>query len=462
MTNSNLRNVVTNSNLRNLPSVDRLVQDARLRALADDYSRAAVVQLVRERLDDARSAALQGGAVASADALVEEVLAGARAWWSPWPERVVNATGVILHTNLGRAPLSRAASAAAAQAAIGYSNLEFDLETGMRGSRQARIGDLIARVSGAEAGIAVNNNASAALLALSALASGGEAIVSRGEAVEIGGGFRVPDVMQQSGAHLVEVGTTNRTYVRDYEAAITERTAVILKVHQSNFSISGFTHSVDLPELVELGKSAGLPVLNDLGSGCLVDTALYGLEHEPTVQESVGVGAALTMFSGDKLLGGPQAGLIAGASDYVRRVASHPLARAVRMDKLGLAALGATLTCYVREQADTELPVWRAISSPASEVKARAVAWRDAIGQGDVVKARSAIGGGSLPGQTLPSYALSISPPAGADAFTARLRQARAPVAARIEDGRVCLDPRAVGEDEDGYVLDALRSALGG
>ena len=396
----------------------------------------------------------------SNDAIAGEVVARARNAWSNWPVRLINATGVVIHTNLGRAPLSRAAISAAVEAAAGYSDLEFDLESGKRGSRQAKIGQLLSDVSGGEAGIAVNNNASAVLLVLSALAAGDEVIISRGEAVEIGGGFRVPDVMRQSGAELVEVGTTNRTYVRDYEAAITERTAAILKVHPSNFHVSGFTHAADLAELVELGNSHGIAVLHDLGSGCLLDTETYGIAHEPTVQESVDAGTHVTMFSGDKLLGGPQAGLIVGAADHVRRIASHPMARAVRMDKIDLAALGATLISYIRGNAENELPIWQAISMPLSKIEARARSWQSAVGTGEIIDVRSAIGGGSLPGQTLPSRALAITPPHGSDAFAAALRRAGPPVIARIEDEQVVLDPRTVAEDEDEQVIAALKSCL--
>ena len=270
---------MNNTSLRDLPSVESVLRHARLSAISTQYSHSSVVHLVRETLDDARTAALNGAPVPSADAIAGEVVERARTAWSNWPVRLINATGVVIHTNLGRAPLSRAALNAAMEAAAGYSDLEFDLESGKRGSRQAKIGQLLTDVTGAEAGIAVNNNASAVLLVLSALAAGREVIISRGEAVEIGGGFRVPDVMRQSGAELVEVGTTNRTYVRDYEAAITEQTAAILKVHPSNFHVSGFTHDADLAELVALGNSHGIAVLHDLGSGCLLDTE--HLRHRP-------------------------------------------------------------------------------------------------------------------------------------------------------------------------------------
>ena len=452
---------MNNTSLRDLPSVETVLRHARLSALSDQYSHSSVVRLVRETLDDARIAALNGAAAPTAGTIAGEVVQRARKAWSNWPVRLINATGVVIHTNLGRAPLSRAAISAAVEAAAGYSDLEFDLESGKRGSRQAKIGQLLTDVTGGEAGIAVNNNASAVLLLLSAVAAGREVSISRGEAVEIGGGFRVPDVMRQSGAELVEVGTTNRTYVRDYEAAITERTAAILKVHPSNFHVSGFTHAADLTDLVAVANSKGIAVLHDLGSGCLLDTETYGIAHEPTVQESVDAGTHVTMFSGDKLLGGPQAGLVVGSADHVRRISSHPMARAVRMDKIDLAALGATLVSYIRGNAENELPIWQAISMPLSKIDGRARNWRSAIGTGEVIDVRSAIGGGSLPGQTLPSRALAIKPPQGPDELTAALRRANPPVIARIEDEQVILDPRTVAEDEDQKVITALKSCLG-
>jgi L-seryl-tRNA(Ser) seleniumtransferase len=366
----------------------------------------------------------------------------------------------VLHTNLGRAPLSRPAVQAASHAAEGYSDLELDLATGKRGSRQAHIGELLAQVSGAETGMAVNNNASGVLLALSGLAAGREVIVSRGEAVEIGGGFRVPDVMRQSGAVLVEVGTTNRTYARDYEAAITERTAAILKVHPSNFSLTGFTHSPELAELTETGRRHGVPVLHDLGSGCLLDTSQYGMLHEPTAQDSVRAGANLIMFSGDKLLGGPQAGVIIGDASLVKKAASHPLARAVRIDKMTLAALAATLMSYLKGAAESEVPVWQMISAPLDSLERRCQEWRRAAGLGEVRRSESAIGGGSLPGQTMPTFVLAFPKPTGGpDEFCSRLRRAATPVVARIQDEDVLLDPRTVLEGEDPMVVEAARLA---
>ena len=348
--------------------------------------------------------------------------------------------------------------------AQGYSDLELDLGTGRRGSRQAHISELVARATGAEAALVVNNNASAVMLGLAAIASGKEVIVSRGEAVEIGGGFRVPDVLRQSGATLVEVGTTNRTYGRDYEAAITEETGALLAVHASNFRVMGFTHAPEMRELVEIGARRGVSVLHDLGSGCLLDSLRFGLMHEPMPQESVRAGVGLSFFSGDKLLGGPQAGIIAGDKALVDAVSRHPLARAMRIDKLSMAALAATLEHYIRDEALDKVPIWRMIGMPADEVKARARVWAEKIGErASPVKAQSTIGGGSLPGETLPTWALAIKcdgVDGGAEVIARRLREAENPVLGRIEDGRVLLDARTVLPDEDDALLRAVQSAV--
>ena len=451
------------SKLRDLPSVDAVLRDERVRSLSGDLSPRAVTDLVRESLGRARAAASAGADVPTAEEVAREVLAAASAW-RRWPAAVINATGVVLHTNLGRAPLSRAAVEAAAAAAGAYGDLEFDLATGARGSRQAVPAQVLRRATGAEAALIVNNNASAVLLGLAALAAGREVITSRGEAVEIGGGFRIPDVLAASGAELVEVGTTNRTYVRDYEQAIGESTGAILAVHASNFRTVGFTHAPRVAELADLGARHDVAVLHDLGSGCLLDTAAYGLAHEPTPQESLAAGVDLAFFSADKLLGGPQAGLIVGSREAVGRLARHPLARAVRADKMSLAALGATLLHYLRGEAEREVPVWRMISAPADEIEARARRWATAAGPAARVEpARSAIGGGSLPGETLPSWSVSIDPgEAGADALAARLRGLSPPVIGRIEGGRVLLDPRTVLTEQDAALEAGLGAALAG
>ncbi|MFW6174416.1 MAG: L-seryl-tRNA(Sec) selenium transferase [Chloroflexota bacterium] len=450
------------SEFRALPSVEKILSVPAVGVLAGSYSRHAVAELTRRELERAREGIRSGGRAPDLQDIVNSVLERAQNEWRPWPRPVVNATGVVIHTNLGRAALSESAIAAVERAARGYSDLEFDIASGGRGSRQTHISRLLSEVTGAEAGIAFNNNAAAVLIGLTAVAAGRKVIVSRGEAVEIGGGFRIPDVLRQSGAELVEVGATNRTYPRDYEAAIDERAGALLKVHTSNFRVTGFTHDVSVAELADIGKRRGLPVLNDLGSGCLLDTTQYGLSPEPTVQDSVNFGADLSFFSGDKLIGGPQAGIVVGKSEWVSKLARHPLARAARMDKMGLAALSATISSYLKETAEDDIPVWRMIAMRPEALRERAESWRAALGipEARVTGGLSAIGGGSLPGETLPTALLAITPHDNADSLAARLRSADPPVIARIEDNEVVLDPRTVLADQDPHVIDAIRSAL--
>jgi L-seryl-tRNA(Ser) seleniumtransferase len=459
---------------RSLPSVDSMLQEPDIQSLVADYTHAVVVEAIRAAVERAREALAGGDAAPSRAALAGEVVRQARALWEPSLQPVINATGVIIHTNLGRAPLSRQALAAMQTAGAGYSNLEYDLESGERGLRQSHLDGMLARLVGAESSMAVNNNAAAVLLALSALTKGKEVIVSRGQAVEIGGRFRIPDVMRQSGCKLVEVGTTNRTRLEDYAEAITPRTAALLHVHTSNFRVVGFTEGVDVAGLVGLGKLHDLLVIDDLGSGALLDTARFGLAHEPMVQESVAAGASLVCFSGDKLIGGPQAGLIVGKQVVLARLRRHPLSRALRVDKCTIAALQATLLHYVRLEAEAQVPVWRMISMPLAEIRARAGGWA-AILQADgvnasVLEGQSTVGGGSLPGEMLPTWLLAVRPQApavkrgrGASAaageIAAGLRRHNPPVVARVERGSVLLDPRTVGEGEDEAVLDAVRAA---
>ena len=458
--------IAMTSGYRLLPSVERLLSHERALGLIEAHSRQVVVDAVRQRLDEARAAIAAGSAAPQPDEIIDAVCEQVEASYRAWPRHVINATGVALHTNLGRAPLSDDAIAAMRRTAQGYSDLELDLAAGRRGSRQAHISKLVGRATGAEAALVVNNNASAVMLGLAAIASGKEVIVSRGEAVEIGGGFRIPDVLGQSGATLVEVGTTNRTYARDYEAAIGENTGALLAVHASNFRVMGFTHAPQVGELVEIGGRYGVPVLHDLGSGCLLDTARFKLAHEPMPQESVSAGVGLSFFSGDKLLGGPQAGIIAGKRELVDIVARHPLARAMRIDKLSMAALAATLDHYIRGEALDKVPVWRIIAMTSDDVKSRAALWAEKIGaRASPVKAQSTIGGGSLPGETLSTWALAIDcegVEGGAEEIAKRLREADAPVLGRIEDGRVLLDPRTTLPNEDALLLRSVQSALHG
>ena len=453
------------SRFRALPSVDRVMSDTRVDALSRAYSRRAVLELVRDQLAVARRRIAENGDDAPGlDELAGEVSAQARSRFATWPRRVINATGVVLHTNLGRAPLSAAAADAVREAAAGFGDLELDLATGRRGSRQAAVARHICELTGTEAAMVVNNNASAVLLGLAAIAAGKQVIVSRGEAVEIGGGFRIPDVLRQSGAQLVEVGTTNRTYARDFEDAIGDDTGALLLVHASNFRVMGFTHSPGIAELVEIGRRRDVPVLHDLGSGCLLETERFGLAHEPMPQESAAAGVDVIFFSGDKLLGGPQSGIIAGTRRMVDVVSRHPLARAVRIDKLSMSALNTTLLHYVKGEAEREVPVWRMIGAKPDDIRARAERWRRALagreGDARVVETTSAIGGGSLPGETLPTWALSVSE-VDAARLAERLRAASTPVIGRVEREALILDPRTVLEDEDDALLAGLVGALG-
>jgi L-seryl-tRNA(Ser) seleniumtransferase len=451
------------SPFRDLPSVSRLLTHRRLRSLASLMPDSAVTELVRQRLDEARQAIAAGEQCPPTEALVESILARAELLLHPTLRPVINATGVIIHTNLGRAPLSKEARAAMEGASRSYSNLEFDLEEGERGSRLVHLEAVLCQITGADAALAVNNNAGAVLLGLTALCQGREVIVSRGQAVEIGGGFRIPEVMRQSGAHLVEVGTTNRTYLRDYEEAIGENTGALLRVHASNFRVVGFAESTPVVDMARLAHQHNLLLLDDIGSGCLIDTAQFGLAAEPTVQESLAAGADLTFFSGDKLFGGPQAGIIVGRVELIDRLRRHPLARAMRMDKGSIAALAATAIHHLRGEALQKIPVWQMISMPLEVVQRRARRWARAIGaSARVVDGRSMVGGGSLPEEGLPTRLVAIAPQgeAGVTELAHRLRLGQPPVVARIERDHLLLDPRTVLPEEDALLIAAVRAAL--
>ena len=456
---------MTEDELRKLPSVDRLLQDEAVARLAERWGHELTVPFVRETLDAARQAIRGGEAAPPLAALASTIGARLAACLRPTLHPVVNATGVIVHTNLGRAPLSAEARAAMEAAAVGYSNLEYDLAAGERGSRYVHAEELLCRLTGAEAALVVNNNAAAVLLVLMAMAQGRDVIISRGQLVEIGGGFRIPDVMRQSGARLVEVGTTNRTYIHDCEAAIGAETAALMRVHHSNFRLLGFVHEPSLEEMAGLAAQRGLYLFDDLGSGTLLDTAPYGLTHEPTIQESIAAGVSLVTCSGDKLLGGPQAGIILGRADLVAQLKRFPLTRALRVDKITLAGLQATLRHYLLGEAVTKVPVWRMIGLHEASLGKRARAWvRRLKGLGveaQVVPGCSTVGGGSLPGETLPTYLVALA--AGSpDAVAARLRAGEPPVIARIEDGRLVLDPRTVLPEQDAALLRCALEAVRG
>ncbi|MCX7680720.1 MAG: L-seryl-tRNA(Sec) selenium transferase [Anaerolineae bacterium] len=452
--------------LRQLPSVDRLLGEEGMQKLIAGYGRERAVEALRAELDLIRDEVRAGGEVPESDRIVARTGSRLHKRLSPSLRPVINATGVIIHTNLGRAPLSAAARAAMEAVAAGYSTLEYDLEAGKRGHRTMHAERLLCELTGAESALVVNNNAGAVLLALTGLAQGRSVLISRGQLVEIGGGFRIPDVMAQSGARLVEVGTTNRTHLRDYEQALAKHNdvALILHAHHSNFRIIGFTTEPALSELVGLGNERGVPVMDDLGSGALLDTAQFGLAHEPMVQESVAAGAAVTCFSGDKLLGGPQAGIIVGRAACVEPLKHHPLTRALRADKLCLAALQATLLHYLKGEAMEQIPVWQMIALPLEQIEQRARRWRRYLKQAglavEIVDGLSTIGGGSLPGETLPTRLVALNVPHPVE-LAARLRAADPPVITRIEDDRLVLDPRTVLADEEQPMLKAVVEGAG-
>ena len=452
---------------RLLPSVDELLHSDKGQQLVATYSHDLALSAFRRQIALTRAAIRDGAICPPPDVLLDEAIASLEREQRPYLLSLINATGVIINTNLGRAPLSADALEAVRRVSSGYSNLEYDLEAGERGSRHTHVAALLRELTGAEAAIVTNNTAAATLLGLSTLAMGREVIISRGQLVEIGGGFRVPDVMRQSGCQLVEVGTTNRTRASDYEAAITERTALLLAVHPSNFLITGFTESVPLAHLCEIAKQRNLLVMHDLGSGCLLNSERYGLSHEPTPQESIAAGVDVVCFSGDKLLGGPQAGILLGKADAIARLAKHPLMRAVRIDKMTLAALEATLRHYQRSQAETHIPIWRMISMRPEKIASRATSWTGRLkAQGvmaSIQRGESTIGGGSLPGETLPTTlvaidAANISIPL--DEFARRLRARSIPIIPRISRDTLLLDPRTVFEEQDKEVVNGLIEEL--
>jgi L-seryl-tRNA(Ser) seleniumtransferase len=428
---------------RDLPSIDSLL--AKMGPQLSDHPRALVVKAAREIVDVARA----NGGKAPAEGWDAAVSAAVRRLAVPSLLPVINATGVVLHTNLGRAPLARAAIDAITRVASGYAALEYDLDTGTRGSRHAHCRDLLVELTGAADAMVVNNAAGAVLLALSALARGGEAVVSRGELVEIGGSFRIPDVMARSGAHLVEVGTTNRTHPQDYERALSADSKVLLKVHRSNFQVTGFTAEVAVSELAEMGHARGVACVYDLGSGLLMNLSEFGLTGEPTVQEGVAAGADLVLFSGDKLLGGPQAGILVGTEQAIRACRADPIARAVRADKLTLAALEATLGLYRdRDSAIHEIPVLNMLTENEESIRARA----ERLG-GQLIEGDSEVGGGSFPGAKLRTWLAGFPD----ESLAERLRRHDPPIIARVAGNRVLLDARTILPGQVETVIAAVR-----
>jgi L-seryl-tRNA(Ser) seleniumtransferase len=456
---------------RNLPSVNEVLDLPGVRALAREHSHEAIVAAVRQELTDLRTLVKRGAdldgrgePVAIAGRVAERLGRDARPKLRP----VINATGIVLHTNLGRAPIAEEAARAAYEAARGYLNLELDLDTGKRSSRQAAVREWVCRLTGAESATAVNNNAAATVLVLRALCRGKEVIVSRGQLIEIGGSFRIPEIMAESGATLREVGTTNITRLADYERAIGPATGALMQIHTSNYRVCGFTKQVPLDDLAALGKRRGLPVLDDVGSGALIDFGRFGFRGEPLARQSIAAGADLVLFSGDKLLGGPQAGLIAGRKEHVQKIEKDPLMRTYRLDKMTLAALEATLRLYLHEErALREVPALRMLSTPPDELRQRAeilAARLHAVpGLARVQAAEDSgyVGGGSLPDQPMATWVVELEADGLSDAELARrLRTGTPAVMGRLRDGRVVLDVRTVLPHHEAALVEAVRRAL--
>jgi L-seryl-tRNA(Ser) seleniumtransferase len=448
------------SDPRDIPAVDALLQTHQAAELIAGFGRSLTLEALRQTLAELREQIKEGKTLPDRSIILNKTQQFLEKWLAPTLFPVINATGVVLHTNLGRAPLSKAAIQAISSLASGYLTLEYDLGKGSRGSRELHAEALLARLTGAETALVVNNNAAAVLLALSALANRKRVIISRSQLVEIGGGFRVPDVMAQSGARLVEVGTTNKVHISDYVTALQEPAGLVMRAHHSNFKLVGFTSEPEFKELVAAAHQVNVSVLDDLGSGTLLDTARFGLAHEPTIQESLCAGADLVCFSGDKLLGGPQAGIIVGRKDLIAKIRRHPLARAVRADKLCLAALTATLLHYLKDEAEREIPIWQMIGRTPEQLRLRAEYWRDEVQAGEVISGQSTVGGGSLPEETLPTFLFALKVPQ-ANRFLARLRTVSPPVIARIENDTVVFDPRTVLPEQEGALLVGVKNALG-
>lgn len=463
------------SRLRALPKTDEVLARPEVAAELERIPRALVVDAVRDAVEDVRARILGGQEIEpSEESIARDAVARAELAVRPSLRPVINATGIIVHTNLGRSLLSKAAAQAVHDVATSYSTLEYDVESGERGSRHVHVESLLTRLTGAEAAMAVNNNAAAVMLGIAALARGKEAIVSRGQLVEIGGSFRIPDIMRESGATMVEVGTTNKTHLDDYENAISESTGLLLKVHSSNYRVVGFTEEVSVAELVELGAKHGVPVFEDQGSGVLIDLRKYGLPYEPTVGEAIEQGAQLVSCSGDKLLGGPQAGVLVGTWDIIQRLKKHPMARAVRLDKMTLAALETTLRAYLdTERALREIPTLLMLTASQADIgqcaTEIATRLRKAVGDAALVETTedvSRAGGGALPLADIPTVVVAITPSAGGpsvDALETYLRCSSDPaIIARIHEGRLLVDPRTMRNSQDEVVVARIAEALGG
>ena len=441
--------------MRGLPAVHRLLSEPAVVAYEGSLGRDALKALAQEALERGRAALAAGHSYDASRALLADLEAAAAAQLQP----TINATGILVHTNLGRAPLARAALDAAARIGAGYSNLEYDLLEGQRGSRYERVGARLARLFGAEDALVVNNCAAAVLLLLDTFARNRECIVARGELVEIGGGFRIPDVLERSGARLVEIGTTNKARVADVERALSPQTALILRTHRSNFSLEGFVEELDSRALAAAARRSGVMLVEDLGSGATIDMTAFGLPRERTVREALEEGVAVVAVSGDKLFGGPQCGMLLGSALAIGRMRGNPLLRALRVDKTTLAMLDATARLHESDSTRLDIPLYAMLAASLEELQRRGEATIARAGRGRLVETRAAVGGGALPGATLPSLAICIERP-DAGAFARRLRHGRPPTIARIDDGCVLLDLRSVLAAEDAALADAIAAAL--
>ncbi|MFZ3069746.1 MAG: L-seryl-tRNA(Sec) selenium transferase [Anaerolineaceae bacterium] len=447
------------SSLRQIPSVDHVLTHPLTEDLIASYGREWTTEAIRQTLNGLRENIQEAQPIPSNEILIKQVAKLLQDQAAPTLQPVINATGVLLHTNLGRTPLSQAALRAMQANSAGYSSLEYNLQTGKRGQRDMHAEARLVQLTGAEAALVVNNNAGAVMLTLTALARRKKVAISRSQLVEIGGGFRIPDVLRESGAKLLEIGSTNRTHLKDFESAIAEGAGLLLVAHHSNFKIIGFSTEPGLAELANLANAHNLPLVYDLGSGALLDTEKYQLAHEPTVQEALQAGCDLVCFSGDKLLGGPQAGIIVGKKVLVERLRRHPLYRAMRPDKLCLSALSATLLHYLKGEAETQIPLYQMLSRSEVSLHRQVEYWQAQLGTGTIIPGRSTVGGGSLPEETLPTWLLALKVPS-AQKFLGLLRNQQPPIVARIHEDRIVFDPRTIQPDVEEFFLSGIQKAL--
>ncbi|MQG19268.1 MAG: L-seryl-tRNA(Sec) selenium transferase [SAR202 cluster bacterium] len=462
--NQKSKNVISLSNeFRKIPSVESLLSNQNLIQSTNNLSREYITKVIQKEISKLKSKSINNNQPLELNTseIIKIVKQQLELETNYGPQNVINATGVILHTNLGRSTLSKDSINSMLNVANNYSSIEYNLNSGERGSRQEHLSSLLCNITGAESALTVNNNAAALILTLSTLAKGKEIIISRSESVEIGGGFRIPDILSSTGASLIEIGTTNKTYLEDYEKAINKNTAAIIMVHASNFEITGFTYKPSMNDISKLAKSYEIPLIHDLGSGCLINTESFGLTHEQTPQESIKNGSSLVLFSADKLLGGPQAGIIIGQSKLLEKISKNPMARAVRIDKFTMASLQSTLKHYVENEITKKIPIWIMISQKKSSIFNRVKKWQDICEiKTEITETQSTIGGGSLPGQLIPSFSLSIpsSKKLTAIEIAKKLRRNSIPIISRIENEKVLLDARTVFRKQDKYVSSALKN----